>query len=31
MQIRGIGHYPENKGTVKEKSNEMPMALWTRR
>lgn len=30
MQIRGLGHYTENKGTVKDRPNGMPMALWTR-
>lgn len=29
MQIRGIRHYTENKGTTREKSNGMPVALWT--
>lgn len=30
MQIRGIGHYTENKRTVNEKWNGMSTALWTR-
>lgn len=30
MQVmRGIGHYTENKGAVKERSNGMPVALRT--
>lgn len=30
MQIRGIGYYKENKGTVREKPHGKPVAPWTR-